>query len=74
MKQKSVFVALIDCQKAFDSVNHDKLFNILRKNNVKGNLYKSILSIYSSVKACVKTQDGFSDTCTCPVGVRQGCS
>ena len=52
MKKKYVCVAFVDFHKAFDSVDKNILSVILRKNGIKGNLYKAITSIYSSVKAC----------------------
>ena len=74
MKRKPVYVAFVDFKKAFDSVNHTKLFNVLQKNNIKGNLFNVIKSIYKSVRASVKTNEGGSDMFNCPVGLRQGCS
>ena len=58
MKRKSLYIAFIDFQKAFDSVNRSILYNVLQKNGLKENLYKSIHSIYRSVKACVKSDIG----------------
>ena len=34
---------------------------------------KMLRSIYSSVRACVKTQTGLTSVFNCPTGVRQGC-
>ena len=53
MKRKPVYIAFVDLKKAFDSVNHTKLFNVLQKNNIKCNQFNVIKSIYTSVKACV---------------------
>lgn len=74
MKGRSIYVAFVDFQKAFDSVNHSKLYDILRKNGIKGNLYKTIQKIYCSVKSCVRVNGNMSGTFNCPVGLRQGCS
>jgi len=73
-KGRPVYVAFIDFRKAFDSVAHEKLFEVLRKHKVKGNLYNTIIALYNSVKACVKNNEGISDSFPCPVGVRQGCT
>jgi len=74
MKGRTVYVAFIDFQKAFDSVNRGILYNVLKQNGVKGHLYEAIQQIYSSVKACVRSDEGVSSTFSCPVGLRQGCS
>ena len=74
MKHKFVYVAFIDFKKAFDSINRDILFNILRKQGIKGNLYNAVKSIYNSVKTSVKSCSGFSNSFNCPMGLRQGCS
>jgi len=74
MKRKFIYVAFIDFQKAFDSVNRRILFCILRKNGLKGNSYSAIRSIYNSAKESVKSCSNYSDTFDCPVGLRQGCS
>ena len=74
MKKKSVYVAFIDFEKAFDSVSRPLLYNVLIKHGIKGNLFRAIQSIYSSVKSCVRSDDGISDVFSCPIGLRQGCS
>ena len=74
MKKKFVYVAFIDFQKAFDSINRTILFDILRKNGLKGKLYNAIRSIYNTVKASVKSCASYSNTFECPIGLRQGCS
>lgn len=40
---------------------------------VSSKMSKMLRSIYSSVKACVKTKSGLTSVFNCPVGVRQGC-
>ena len=73
-KGKPFYVAFIDFQKAFDSVNHPILYDVLRRNGVKGKLYNSVQSIYHSVKSCVRSNGNLSNVFDCPVGLRQGCS
>jgi hypothetical protein len=73
-KRKPVYVAFIDFQKAFDSVDRSLLYHVLSRNGVKGHLYTAIQSIYSSVKACVRENNVVSNVFDCPVGLRQGCS
>ena len=44
----------IDLQKAYDSVNRDKLWDKLRKMGIKGKLLECMQSIYEDVKCSVK--------------------
>ena len=74
LRRKAVYVALIDFEKAFDTVDRPILYDILHKNGVTGTLFTAIQAIYNNVKACVKSPDGISDEFICPVGLRQGCS
>ena len=74
MKRKPIYVAFIDFQKPFDSVDRNLLFEIIHKNGIKGKLFTAITSIYSNVKAKVKTETALTDPFVCPVGLRQGCS
>ena len=71
---KHVYVAFIDFIKAFDPVNRSLLYKVLRKNNISGCLYKTITSIYASVKGAVKTYSGPSNSFDYPLELRQGCS
>ena len=73
MKRTFIYVAFIDFQKAFDSVNRTILFVFWEKNGLKGNSYSAIRSIYSSAKESVKSCSNYSDTFDCQVGLRQGC-
>ena len=67
-KGKPIYVAFVDFQKAFDSVDRSILYDVLKNNGIKGHSFNSIKAIYSSVKACVKTQDGMSNVFDCPIG------
>ena len=69
-----LYVAFIAFQKAFDSVDRELLYNVLRQNGVKGKLFSAVRSNYVCVKALVRTTWGMSDTFNCPIGLRQGCS
>ena len=50
------------------------MYHVLRKGGLKGNLYNAIQSIYVSVKACVRTNTGITNSFECPIGLRQGCN
>ena len=72
-KRKYLYVAFVDFQKAFDSVDRTVLFDVLRKKKISGNLFKAILSIYNTVKTSVKSKSLYSESFECSVGLRQGC-
>ena len=74
VRKKSLYVVFIDFQKAFDSVDRQLLYNILRQNGVKGKLFSAIKSIYVCVKTRVRTTYGMSDNFNCLIGLIQGCS
>ena len=73
-KGRKLYVCFVDFKKAFDSVHRNKLFEILSKNGIKGNLFKAIRSIYENVKACVRNKNDLSEVFECPIGLRQGCN
>ena len=73
-KRKSkLYVAFIDYQKAFDTVDRDKLWVILQKINTSTKMLNMLKGIYSSVQACVRSGAKLSDFFDCPAGVKQGC-
>ena len=69
---RKLYVAFIDFKKAFDSVVRSKLWGILRRNGVKGRMYKAITSMYNAVKAKVRAGGELSDSFMCPRGLKQG--
>ena len=68
-----LYVAFIDFKKCFDTIDRPTMWNILLKNGVKGNLFKAIHSMYNSVKACIKCNNGRSDYIESTIGLKQGC-
>ncbi|WP_419619511.1 hypothetical protein, partial [Thiolapillus sp.] len=48
-RHTKLYVAFVDFKKAFDSVNRNALWSVLRKSGVKGKLYKALRGIYDSV-------------------------
>ena len=71
--KSKLYAAFVDFRKAFDSVQRNKLWVILRKSGVNGKLYVSLKGIYSTVLACVRDKGLYSQYFNCPGGVRQGC-
>ena len=65
-KNKKLYIAFVDFRKAFDSINRNILWDVLRKSGVKGNLYNSLKGIYKSVLACVRDKNVHSEFFNCP--------
>ena len=73
MQKTKLYVAFVDFKKAFDSVNRNTLWNVLRNQGINGKMYKALRGIYDSVTACVREKGVYSDFFNCPRGVKQGC-
>ena len=67
------FCIFFDFQKAFDSIQHDKLWNTLTRKNINGKILNVLKSMYSKLKSCIKCETGLTDHFNCTVGKRQGC-
>ena len=72
LKNSKLYVAFIDFEKAFDTINRNLLWPILLKNGIKGKLLKCIKSMYAGVKARVRSGSQLSQTVLCGSGVKQG--
>ena len=74
-----MYVAFIDLQKAFDSVNRTSLFLSLVKAGLSGPFLNAIKAMYRSVISCVRVNNKVTDFFDfffffyCPSGVKQGC-
>ena len=68
-----LYVCFVDFKRAFDSVNRQKLWCVLKANGLKGNLLKVVKNMYESVKACVGINNECTDFFECSEGLRQGC-
>ena len=60
-----------DFEKAFDSINHDYLFKILKHFNFSENFIKWIKLFYSNAKSCVTNNGFLSPFLSIQRGVRQ---
>jgi len=72
-KKRKLYVAFVDFKKAFDSVNRGKLWNCLRRKNLRGKMLTILMSMYSNVRSCVRNGSTVTDYFDCPIGLRQGC-
>lgn len=68
----SSFVAFIDLQKAFDSVDRELLEYRLLSSGIDGNFYYAVKSLYKNSQSCVRLGEGYTNWFGCNTGVRQG--
>ena len=69
---RKLYAAFIDFEKAFDSINRHFLWSILLKNGLSGKVFNCLKSMYSSVKAKVKSGVKLTEFIQCTAGVKQG--
>ena len=70
--KRKLYVAFIDFEKAFDSVNRSIMWPILLKNGIKGKLFRCIIIMYNNVKARIRCRGNLTDYINCTSGVKQG--
>jgi len=70
---KIVFMCFIGYNKAFDCVDHRRLWNTLRSMGVPEHLIILIKSLYTKQEAAVRTEYGNTEWFEVSKGVRQGC-
>lgn len=68
----NMFLCFLDASKAFDRVNHDKLFSKLLDRKVPGYLVRILIFWYNHQKMTVRWGDETSNSFTVSNGVRQG--
>ena len=71
--QKSIYFCFINYAKAFDCVDHHKLWKILKKMGIPDHLTCLLRNLYASQEATVRTRQGTTDWLQIGKGVRQGC-
>ena len=70
--QKSTHFCFIDYAKAFDCVDHIKLWKILQEIGIPGHLTYLLRNLYAGQEAAVRTGHGTMDWFQTEKGVRQG--
>ena len=70
--QKSIYFCFIDYTKAFDCVNNNKLWKILKEMGVPDHLTYLLRNLYAGQEATVRTGHGTIDWSQIGKGVRQG--
>ena len=71
--QENIYFCFIDYAKAFDRVDHNKLWKILKKIGIPDHLTCLLRNLYSGQEATVRTGHGTTDWFQIGKGVRQGC-
>ena len=67
-----VSVCFLDASKAFDRINHTKLFDKLRKRGICGYLLRILVYWYETQTMCVRWGNHISNDFQVSNGVRQG--
>ena len=70
---QNLYVFFIDYAKAFDCVNHNKLWKILKEMGIPDHLTYLLRNLYVGQEATVRTGHGTTDWFQIGKGVRQGC-
>ena len=72
--QKNIYFCFIDYAKAFDRVDHNKLWKILKEMGVPDHLTHLLRNLYAGQEATVRTRRGTTAWFQIRKGVRQGCT
>ena len=71
--QKNIYSRFIDYAKAFDCVDHNKLWKILKEMGILDHLTCHLRNLYAGQEATVRTGHGATDWFQIGKGVCQGC-
>ena len=70
---KNIYFCFINYAKAFDCVDHNKLWKILKEMGIPDHLIYLLENLYTDREATVRTGHGTTDWFQIGKGVRQGC-
>ena len=71
--QKNIYFCFIKYAKAFNCVDHNKLWEILKEMGIPDHLTCLVRSLYAGQEATVRTGHGTTDLFQIGKGVHQGC-
>ena len=71
--QKNIYFCVTDYAKAFDWVDHNKLWNIFNEKRISDHVTCFLRNLYAGQEATVRTQHGTTDWFQIGKGVCQGC-
>ena len=72
-KKKNIYFCFIDYAKAFDCVDHSKMWKILQEMAIWDHLTCLLRNLYAGQEATVRTRHGTTDWFQIGKGVHQGC-
>ena len=72
-RKTNIYFCFIDYAKAFDCVDHNKLWKILQEMGIPDHLTCHLRNLYEGQEATVRTGYGATDWLQIGKGVRQGC-
>ena len=67
------YCIFIDYKKAFDSVNHDRLWDALERKGFSGKFLNFWKFLYGKLKSSIKVKSGLTEYFDCFIKDRQGC-
>ena len=70
---ENIYFCFIDYAKAFDCVDHNKLWKVLQEMGIPDHLTCLLRNLYAGQEATVRTGPGTTDRFQIGKGVRQGC-
>ena len=71
--QKNIYLCFIDYTKAFDCVDHNKVWKILKEMTIPDHLTCLLRNLYAGQEATVRTIYGTTDWFQIGKGICQGC-
>ena len=71
--EKKIYFCFTDYDKAFDCVDHNKLWEILKEMGIPDHLTCLLRNLYAGQEAKVSTRHGTIDWFKVGKGVQQGC-
>ena len=71
--KKTIYICFIDYAKAFDCVDHNKLWKILKEMGIQAHLTCLLRNLYADQEATVRIGHGTTDWFQIGKEVRQGC-
>src|SRR5574337_2022703 len=71
--KKSIYFCFIDYAKAFDCVDHNELWKILKEMGIPNHLISPLRNLYTGQEATVRSGHGTTDRFQIGKGVHQDC-
>ena len=65
-------MAFMDLEKAYDRVDRDAMWQVMRIYGIGGRVLKGIMSFFDEGRACVRVENMVSESFVVKMGLRQG--